>query len=33
MISKKQKIHLEAPKGLMNDPNGLCWYKGASCMI
>lgn len=28
MISKKQKIHLEAPKGLMNDPNGLCWYKG-----
>lgn len=24
----RQKIHLEAPVGFLNDPNGLCQYKG-----
>lgn len=25
---KKQQYHLEPPKGLMNDPNGLAWFQG-----
>lgn len=24
----RQKYHLMPPSGWMNDPNGLCWYKG-----
>lgn len=24
----RQKLHLEPPKGWLNDPNGLCWFKG-----
>lgn len=24
----RQKIHLEPPQGWLNDPNGLCYYKG-----
>lgn len=27
-ISKKQSWHIEPPWGLLNDPNGLIWYKG-----
>lgn len=27
-ISKKQSWHIEPPWGLLNDPNGLVWYKG-----
>ena len=26
--SKKQCYHLEPPAGLMNDPNGLVWFRG-----
>lgn len=25
----RQSFHLEPEAGLMNDPNGLCWYRGA----
>lgn len=25
----RQKLHLEPPQGWMNDPNGLCFYKGS----
>lgn len=28
MADKKQYYHLEPPAGLLNDPNGLCWYRG-----
>lgn len=28
MIDKKQCYHLEPPAGLMNDPNGLVWFRG-----
>ncbi len=28
MSDKKQYYHLEPPAGLLNDPNGLCWYRG-----
>ncbi|MGN0983593.1 MAG: glycoside hydrolase family 32 protein [Gemmiger sp.] len=28
-ISKKQSWHIEPPRGLLNDPNGLIWYKGS----
>lgn len=28
MASKRQHWHLEPPTGLLNDPNGLCWYRG-----
>lgn len=24
----RQKLHLEPPVGWLNDPNGLCWFKG-----
>jgi len=24
----RQSIHLEPPRGWMNDPNGLCWFQG-----
>lgn len=24
----RQKLHLEPPRGWMNDPNGLCWFGG-----
>ena len=27
-LSKKQSWHIEPPWGLMNDPNGLIWYRG-----
>lgn len=27
-IPKKQSWHIEPPWGLLNDPNGLIWYKG-----
>lgn len=27
-IDKKQSYHLEPPQGLMNDPNGLVWFRG-----
>lgn len=27
-MNKKQKYHIEPPKGLMNDPNGLVHYRG-----
>ena len=26
-LEKKQGYHLEPPKGLMNDPNGLAWFR------
>lgn len=25
---KRQRYHLEPPKGLLNDPNGLVWFRG-----
>lgn len=28
MVSKRQEYHLEPPSGLLNDPNGLCWFDG-----
>lgn len=28
MLGKKQCYHLEPPEGLMNDPNGLVWFRG-----
>lgn len=27
-ICKRQDYHLEPPQGLMNDPNGLVWFRG-----
>lgn len=24
----RQRLHLEPPRGWLNDPNGLCWFKG-----
>ena len=27
-ICKRQTYHLEPPEGLMNDPNGLSWFRG-----
>lgn len=27
-LEKKQRYHLEPPEGLMNDPNGLVWFRG-----
>ncbi len=28
MSDKRLSVHFEAEKGWINDPNGLCWYKG-----
>lgn len=27
-LSGRQLLHLEPPRGLLNDPNGLCWHGG-----
>ena len=27
--TRRQGFHLEPPAGLLNDPNGLVWYRGS----